>query len=343
MATVPDTLDIEQHDALLAYLRAAGYIAHHECARFETLPGGVSSRTVLVRRPTPPDWVIKQSLAKLRVDVPWYSDPERIHREALGIRWLSEHAPPSAVPPLVFEDHEHHLLAMEAVPQPHRNWKAVLLSGALDLEHVRQFGYLLGTIHRRSAERRDDVVREFDDRSFFESLRVEPYYAFTASQVPAAASFLTQLIAAVRARRLTLVHGDYSPKNILLHDGRLVLLDHEVMHFGDPAFDLGFSFAHLLSKAHHVRSRRQAFASAAETYWRAYQETAGAPAWAADLEENAVRHTLGCLLARVAGRSPLEYLTPAERAQQGELVVDLMRETPRSIADLVRRFTSALG
>src|SRR5262245_47981879 len=109
-ATVAEPIDIEQHDHLLAYLRISGHIAPSESPTCRTLAGGVSSRTVLVERATGPDWVIKQSLAKLRVDVDWFSDPQRIYREAIGMQWLSALAP-SSVPALVFEDHERHLLA----------------------------------------------------------------------------------------------------------------------------------------------------------------------------------------------------------------------------------------
>lgn len=339
---LPGPLDIEQHDALLAYLRTTGRIASSESPRLETLPGGVSSRTVLVERRNGEGWVIKQSLARLRVDVEWYSEPARIHREALGIRWLGQLAPPAAVPALVFEDHDQHLIAMEAVPQPHRNWKTVLLGGGLEVDHVRQFGQLLGTIHRRSSERRAEVAGIFDDRSVFESLRIEPYYRYTAVQVPASARFMADLIASVYGRRMTLVHGDYSPKNILVHAGRLVLLDHEVIHFGDPAFDLGFSLAHLLSKAHHIESQREAFGSAVEIYWRAYRESLGNPEWVGDLEAHAVRNTLACLLARVAGRSLLEYLSPEERERQRGVVLDMMHQTPPFMTDLFRRFIEGL-
>jgi tRNA A-37 threonylcarbamoyl transferase component Bud32 len=340
--TVTQSLDIEQHDTLLAYLRAAGHVSGCESPAFTTLRGGVSSRAVLVRRADGRDWVIKQSLAKLRVDVDWYGNPERIHREAVGIRWLGHLAPPSTVPALLFEDHEHHLLAMDAVPQPHCSWKTALLAGALEMDHVRQFGHLLGTIHRRASERQTEIAGVFDDRSVFESLRVEPYYGYTASQVPECARFMANLISSVRARRLTLVHGDYSPKNILVHAGRLVLLDHEVIHFGDPAFDLGFSMAHFLSKAHHVEAQREEFTYAAETYWRAYRESLGDPEWARDLEEHAIRNTLGCLLARVAGRSPLEYLSDRHRQRQRDVVLSLMRETPLFISDLVQGFSRGL-
>lgn len=335
-------LDIEQPGALVAYLRRNGRIGADECPRVRTLAGGVSNRTVLVERAGDEAWVLKQALAKLRVPTDWFSSPERIHREALGLRWLARLAPPGAIAPFVFEDHDEHLLAMGAVPRPHENWKTALLAGRLDREQIAQFGRLLGAIHRQGDARRDEVAAAFADRTFFESLRLEPYYSYTATQVPAAAPFLGALIEETRARCLTLVHGDYSPKNVLVREGRLVLLDHEVIHFGDPAFDLGFSLTHLLGKAHHLPERRGAFASAAGHYWRVYREALGPVAWAADLETRAVRHTLGCLLARVAGRSPLEYLDADERARQRSAVLALLGDVPATVPDLVARFLARL-
>ncbi|MDQ5809457.1 MAG: phosphotransferase [Actinomycetota bacterium] len=306
------------------------------------LAGGVSNRTVLVERPMGEAWVLKQALEKLRVSVDWFSDPERVHREALGLRWLQELAPPGSITPLVFEDHDHHLLAMEAVPEPHENWKTMLLEGQVRDEHVEQFGRLLGEVHRNAHERREELAPIFEDRSFFESLRLEPYYGYTATQVPPAADFLHALVDDTRACRISLTHGDYSPKNILVHEGRLVLLDHEVIHFGDPAFDLGFSLTHFLSKAHHLPKRRAAFAKAANLYWWTYLRAVGEADWIGDLEPRAVRHTLGCLLGRVAGRSPLEYLDEEERLRQKEAVLALMSRTPTTVPEFVEGFIGRL-
>jgi tRNA A-37 threonylcarbamoyl transferase component Bud32 len=337
-----EVLDIEQYSALLVYLRRTGRIADDERPAMRNLGGGVSNRTVLVERSTGEAWVLKQALEKLRVPVDWYSSPERIHREAMGLRWLEQLAPPGTITPLVFEDLDHHLIAMQAVPQPHHNWKTLLLQGRLHRTHVEQFGRLLGTIHIKAYERRDEVAPLFDDRSFFESLRIEPYYSYAAAQVPSAADFLGALISDTRAHRETLVHGDYSPKNTLIYRDGLVLLDHEVIHFGDPAFDLGFSLTHLLSKAHHVRDQRKAFADGADLYWQTYSQTVGDIDWARDVEERAVRHTLACLLARVCGRSTLEYLDPTERARQREVVLALIPDGPANLPDLVWEFIGRL-
>jgi 5-methylthioribose kinase len=331
--------DIEQSDELVRYLQERGSLAKDEWPRVTVLTGGVSNRTVLVERETGEAWVLKQALEKLRVIADWFAAPERIHREAEGLRWLCRVAPLN-ITPLVFEDRVNHLLAMKAVSQPHENWKTMLLSGRLQHRHVAKYAVLLATIHRQGDT--SAFARAFADRSFFESLRLEPYYRYTASRVPNAAAFLDQLCEATLARQLTLVHGDYSPKNILVYQDKLVLLDHEVIHFGDPAFDLGFALTHLLSKAHHVRHHRAGFATGALKFWETYTNTLGVGRWQDDLETFAVRHTLACLLARVAGRSPLEYLTVAEREVQQRGAVAMMMELPNSIPELVTTFLTHL-
>jgi len=333
-------VDIEDAGALVAYLRARGRIAADEQPAIARLSGGVSNRTVLVERAGGEAWVLKQALAKLRVAVDWFSSPERIRREALGMRHLRELAPEGSIVRLVFEDPEQNLLAMEAVPEPHDNWKSLLLAGRIEAAHVTAFGALLGTVHRRASERAGELAAAFADRSFFESLRLEPYYLYAAEQTAAAAPFLRALVDETRRQRDTLVHGDFSPKNVLVQGGRLVLLDHEVIHFGDGAFDVGFALAHLLSKGHHLPGHRAAFAAAAVAFWDAYARAAG-PA-AAERQPRAARHGLGCLLARVDGRSPLEYLDGAARARQRAAALALLDRPPATVVALTSQFLEGL-
>ncbi len=339
---IPD-LDIEQPDSLLAYLRAGGWIEPDEQPALTVLAGGVSNRTVLVQRENGDGWVVKQALAKLRVQVDWFSSPERIHVEAMALGVLAPLCPPGAVPRLIFEDLPNYIMAMEAVPQPHSNWKGMLLAGDLQTDHIAQFARLLATIHRETGLRCAALLADFGDRSFYESLRLEAYYLYTGTQVPESAVFYDQLVADTRSRQDALVHGDYSPKNVLVHHGQLVLLDYEVAHIGEPAFDLGFSMTHLLSKAHHLPERRADFAGAASDYWRTYRQTLGDAPWADGLEARAVRHTLGCLLARVNGRSPLEYMSAEERARQRAAVVPLMAAPPVTVDELIAAFVNNLS
>jgi hypothetical protein len=334
-------LDIEDPHQLDHYLRARGSLQPGEVMQTAVLSGGVSNKAVLVFWPDGRSWVVKQALPKLRVQADWFSDPARIHREALGLRWYTQVAPPGAVPELLFEDEVEHVLAMQAVPQPHENWKAMLLRGALDFDHVRQFAALLGCCHRRATGCGAEIRPLFADRRYFEALRLEPYYRYAAARVPEATDFLDALIDETLATAVTLVHGDYSPKNVLVRDGRLVLLDYEVAHWGDPSFDAGFALTHLLSKAHHLVAQRPRFAEAANLFWQTYAGEVRDRF--SGIEARAVRQTLGCLLARVDGRSPLEYLSGAERDRQRRAALALMHRPPYTIDELVVRFLELIG
>jgi aminoglycoside phosphotransferase (APT) family kinase protein len=315
-------------------------VGANEELRMEILKGGVSNRVVRVLRPTGEAWVVKQALLKLRVAVDWYSSPNRIHREALGLKWLK--ALGVSVPELRFEDGARYLLAMDAVPEPLENWKAVLLAGRVDQAYVRCFSEMLVAIHAKSFHRQVELQPIFQDTSYFESLRIEPYYGYTALQVGSARAFIKRVVQATRANSVCLVHGDYSPKNVLIHGGALILLDHEVSHWGDPAFDLGFSMTHLLSKANHVEAKRMEFQQAAAAFWDTYWTGVAHEPWVAGLEERAVGSTLACLLARVAGRSQLEYLTAAQRSHQMTAVLHLMATPPATMPELTTQFIEAL-
>ncbi len=333
-------LNIEAPDELLHYLRSTGRVGPADAPRMTALHGGVSNRTVLVEHEDGSAWVLKQALPRLRVEVEWFSDLARTQREAAGLRWLSRMMP-GAVPDYVFEDPAEHLLAMSAVPQPHVNWKEHLLAGGLEQGHVAEFARLLARIHRLGNDHIEEVATTFANRNSLESLRLEPYYLYTASVVAPAAPFLKALTAETRALRIGLTHGDYSPKNVLLHRDRLILLDHEVMHFGDPSLDVGFALSHLLSKAHFVAAQRGEFAAAALLFWREYRRDNQTSA-DERLETRAARHTLACVLARAAGRSPLEYMNLDQRRHQVDAVLPLILDPPATPEELVPRFCERL-
>src|SRR5271170_3500813 len=175
-------VDIEDFDSLRSYLTLRGRIKPGETVSFKKLTGGVSNRTVRVERADGNGWVLKQALAKLRVDVDWFSSPERIGVEAKALRWLNQLAPPGTTPSFIFEDMTNHLMAMEAIPEEHENWKSVLLSGRIVPDHFEQFGLLLGAVHHRSSESGPECRSVFADTTYFENLRLEPYYLYTAQK-----------------------------------------------------------------------------------------------------------------------------------------------------------------
>ncbi len=343
-------LNIEDHDELVAYLRQRGHISPNEAVACETLAGGVSCRTVLVRRSSgtdpsnpPVDIVLKQALALLRVAEVWEGDPGRIEIEADAMRVLGELLKPGQVPTLLFEDRSLHLLAMTAVPEPHRSWKAALLAGALDDRHVVEFARMLAAIHVGAYDRRHELAKRFADRSQFDDLRLDPYYRFTAGAVPSVAPWMGTLIENTEATAVTLVHGDYSPKNVLLSSAGCVLLDHEVAHWGDPAFDIGFATAHFLGKANHLSEQRDEFSDAARLFWSEYAAEVAELPWYPSLTRRALHHSMACTLARVCGKSPLEYLTVSQRADQRAAVLALIDQPPATYDQLVTRYTRGLS
>lgn len=332
-------VNIEDPASLRNYLAAA--VPNTPPAAIQLLSGGVSNRAVIIEWPNGASWVLKQALPKLRVLADWFSSPHRITVEAKALR-LFNRLLPGSTPEFLFQDQANYILGMAAVPKGHVNWKALLLSGRIDILRFKQFGKLLASLHRLSARLPPADLEEFSEITHFETLRIEPFLEFSAIHAPSAAEFLRALADDLRQRRICLVHGDFSPKNALIHRDRFILLDFEVVHWGDPAFDLGFAMAHFLSKAHHMVNRRVHLVEGALLFWAAYQSQVASQPWAPMLEQRCVRNTLGCLLARAIGKSPLEYLTKVEVANQRDAVLQLIHQPPRCLPDLVREFVRTI-
>jgi 5-methylthioribose kinase len=263
--------------------------------RVRELGGGVSNTVILAESPGR-RLVVKQSLPRLRVEQEWVADQKRIHRECDALRRLRTYLPEGTLPAVVFEDRGRFLFGMEAAPAGSSDWKTRLLAGEVTIETAEQAARMF-TAMARVAER-----EHFADIGSFEQLRIDPYYRATATRHPDLAGFFAGRIEACR-RPTGLVHGDFSPKNLLVTpEGRVMLIDFECVCAGDPAFDAAFLLNHLLLKAAHgiggCRSLALAFWNIART--------------AAD-ERSVIAHLGALHLARVDGKSPAEYLTPAER------------------------------
>jgi 5-methylthioribose kinase len=274
-------------------------------------------------------FVLKQARGQLRVKEEWLCPVERIWREVDVLRacgellrsaecgMRSEEGIQPSVPRVLWEDRANYCYAMTAAPSRNRTWKAMLLSNAskLDPYIAAASGRLLGRLHAGSWKDAS-LAGMLDDRTYFDQLRLDPYYRHTSRKHPDLAPRLNELIDSVWSNRLCLVHGDFSPKNLLVCPGKLWLIDHEVGHFGDPAFDLGFFLTHLVAKAVHARVECRHYLALAGVFWRTYRGELARVATAdelADLKQRMMLNLAGCLLARVDGKSPLEYLDEPER------------------------------
>ena len=320
---------ILEADTVGQYLVDQDLIANVGDVQVRQLLGGVSNRVLLVvfsedKEP----WVLKQAREQLAVEQPWFCSVKRVLREMdvlqISNRMLADKANalkcPSVVPKILFEDRENYVYAMTAMQGNAREWKQDLLAGELDPEIFKSVGWLLGTLHSGSWGN-SEIAEQVGDQSFFEELRVDPYYRQIARVHPALQPAIDGLVSDLAGHRHCLVHGDFSPKNMLVTDTegtRLMLLDFEVGHFGDPAFDLGFFLTHLVIKSICDSSRAVQYAAMTQMFIEEYQRVMlprTGEAVVAEIERRGCTNLGACLVARVDGKSPVEYLSDPEHQE----------------------------
>jgi aminoglycoside phosphotransferase (APT) family kinase protein len=287
----------------------------------EPLTGGVSSEIWRIDTPGGPICA-KRALARLRVTADWQAP---IERNAYEARWMqvADAAVPGCAPRVLGQHGGLGVLAMSFLaPGAHRLWKDLLRDGQTNAATAAAVGHTLVRIHAHSAAR-PALAAQFDtDRIFFD-IRLEPYLLTTAQRHPDVAPALQALVTQTRTHRHALVHGDVSPKNILVGAAGPVLLDAECAWWGDPAFDLAFCLNHLLLKCLWNPAARAGYLGNFDTLAEAYLEGVD---WEerAVLERRAAALLPGLLLARVDGKSPVEYLT-------SDVQRDLVRRSARAL------------
>jgi hypothetical protein len=306
---------------LTEYLQAGEYIPKEVTPDLVSLSGGVSNEVTKVV------WdgdcvVVKRPLAELSVDEHWPADVSRVHNEAAAARKThrilhqSDFIRNAGCPNVRFEDETNHVVGFDCASEAATSWKEKLLAGDADPKTAHTVGEVLGEIHGKTFDR-DDIESLFDHEKPFTQLRIDPYHLTVAERHPTCADAIRAEIERLDENAHTLVHGDYSPKNVLSGD-RVWILDFEVAHWGDPLFDVAFMLNHLLIKATHhglqAGARFDAFVSLArefrESHRHAFSRHLSSPRVDSILDETALTTELAILmLARVDGKSPVQYPT----------------------------------
>ena len=326
--------------AARSFLVEQGLAEPGEATTWTPLTGGVSSELwrVEVGRGA---ICVKRALAKLQVAGDWHAP---VSRNAVEWDWLSFAAGviPGHVPVPLAHDPGRGLFAMSYLPvEDHPVWKARLLAGAVRPQEAAAVGDLVGRLHGSSAGDRQ-LARRFATDDNFRALRIEPYLVATARRHPGLAGYFEDVIARTAGTRLAVVHGDVSPKNVLLGPGGPVLIDAECAWYGDPAFDLAFVLNHLLLKSVVIPRHRELLVASADALVAAYaahiswEPAAGALARAATLLP-------ALLLARVDGLSPVEYLDQGQQAAVRDVARQLAARRSPDVQAIVRSATQALS
>ena len=288
-------------EPVLQFLRETRLAAPDETPAAAALAGGVSSdiwRVDLASGTV----CVKGALPRLRVSQVWEAPVERNRYEYEWLRIAGAAAPGAA--PRVFAERAG-LFAMEYLDLP--VWKERLRQGDAHPAFAAQVGTRLATIHAATAGR-NDIAARFPTNAIFYAIRLEPYLVATSHRHPALRSPLEALVARTANTNVCLVHGDVSPKNILVSPRGPVFLDAECAWYGDPAFDLAFCLNHLFLKSLWVPSAALRFLACFDALKDAYLQGVR---WEAPggVEERTASLLPGLFLARVDGKSPVEYLT----------------------------------
>ena len=328
------------------YLRESGRVAKGTPICVCELAGGVSNVVLRADISGRPPMVIKQCRERLRVAMEWHARLERIWAEQAALALLGEILPAGTVPLIEFEDRPNYLFAMTCAPDDAVTWKSQLMNGDVSPQIAARLGLILADIHDK-APGHHLLASVLSDASLFDELRVDPYYRTTARAHPDLAPQFESLIAAMRVPQdeRTLVLGDFSPKNILVHRDGLILLDFECAHAGDSAFDLGFFLTHLLLKA--IRQRgidgcTSKYVDLATRFLAAYLQRRMGFSDPSGFVLRVIRHTAACSLARVDGKSPVEYLDEEGRATARVFAREALGSEPATWDEFVEQLNSAM-
>lgn len=314
-------------DAFADRLRKEGVV---KCANVILTPltGGVSSEIYRVQDGQDV-FVVKRALAKLKVAADWHADTSRNSFERAYILYVQRICP-SWVPQIRQTTSETGYFAMEFL-DGFVNWKQEMLDAVFSNEIAAKAGEILGRIHAVSWDD-PEVARDFDALENFDQLRIDPYLRATAAKHPSLSKPLLAEAARLRQSRQCLMHGDYSPKNMLHRNGRLVILDCEVACHGDAAFDMAFLLNHLMLKALYHSPIKTPLPDLFKAAQKAYTQALGAPA--PEVLDATARLLPMLLLARVDGKSPVEYLNAEKQERIRQFTRPFILNRPRNLQTL---------
>ena len=333
------TAGTELPAAIRRGLNALGLLAEGDGVSGVPLTGGVSSDIWRVDIATGPV-VAKRALERLRVEATWIVPTSRTAHEAAWLRDAAR-AVPALVPRALGYDAASGVLVLEWLdPARFGNWKAQLSAGPLTDDVgagvAAALGDRLGAVHAAMSDPARDAAA-FATGDLFGALRLDPYLRVTAGAHPDLAGRLDDLAERTAATGRTVIHGDVSPKNVLVGPDGPVLVDAECATWGDPAFDVAFCLNHLLLKGLWHPDDAAVLARASDALVAGYRSHV---AWEDpdELDERVATLVPALALARVDGASPVEYLDDAQRDDVRHRARTLLIDTPATVTDLLTRW-----
>ncbi len=312
---------------ILDSLKIMGFIKGGEVVDYQGLTGGVASdiwridiyptggrdcvAEGVVENDQHRTFCIKRALSQLRVEQTWEVSTDRNAYEVRWFQTVAEFFSHEVVPRILAHDEKHGVFAMDFLPpENYPVWKNQLRDGVVDPVTAQQVASTLGQIHQRSAlpSLRSELIQQFDTSHLFYQIRIEPYFLAAAKKHPDVRCNIENLANILATTQTALVHGDISPKNILVGENGPIFLDAECAIYGDPAFDIAFLLNHLLLKSVW---RPLLLDQLLHCFTVAYEAYLSNVNWedSSEFEKRACAFLGVFLLARIDGKSPVEYIT----------------------------------
>ena len=247
---------------------------------------------------------IKRALNKLTVKEDWFAPVDRNNFEAKYFKECKKIVP-NSFPRILGHDSKKYILAMQWYDNnKYLVWKNKLLNDHVSNREAHMVARILIKIHNFFYGKKK-FEKEFLNDKTFHAIRIEPYILFTSNSYPQfKKNFISVANSLVRNKK-TLIHGDFSPKNILLGKSYPVILDAETACWGDPVFDLAFCLNHIVLKSIYKNNKIEYLElgkNFIETYLKYlnYEKV--------DSFLNRFFSILPLfILARIDGKSPVEY------------------------------------
>ena len=322
-----------EHDELFAALQRLDLIAEGNRPPLIELSGGISSEIYQLKLPDR-SICIKRALPTLKSDPDWHVPVER---SAAEFQWmeLANRLVPGSAPQVLGFDEKAKLLAMEFLdPALYPNWKAQLRDGVIEPSIAHQAATKLAKIHNATAGDLA-IAEQFANDEIFYAIRLEAYFIATGEKLPQIRDEMRELVERTMADKSALVHGDISPKNIMVGPDGPVFIDAECAWYGEPAFDVAFCLTMFLTKSIW---RPQWFGRYLECFDQFASSYLDQDKWLteSELETRIARLLVAMVLARVSGRSQVEYIVDENTKHRiRDLMVPLVLTDPVGLDDLV--------
>ncbi len=310
------------NETIVPYFVSRGIVTGNHLLSARELAGGVSSLVWVIHVDDTPRFIVKQALERLRVAQTWNAPRRRLLLEAQALD-IAARIVPENVPSVVDVDPELYTITIAHAPFGSKSWKEDLLSGIARVEIATRLGIILAKLHRGSQH---ELIE--GDEQVFEDFRATPFYRVPAERNPIVSAQINLTLQRMLNVKQCLVHGDFSPKNILVAREPWVV-DFEAVHRGDPTFDLAYLVHHLALKSVYRPESAVDYRRCAKGFLYSYRQHGVINPF---FDFPYLASQIGCLLlARVDGISPVDYLTVQDQQALRYAATQILLSPPNDV------------